>query len=229
MIKKLLVIFSLIFFVPFIVNAEELKLESIHQHEGNTLATDFNTLYYENGDYIVSFYAVGNTLDELILNGDRDAILYKYNKDGNLLWKTNWGGSNIDLFYSAITIDDGGLIAVGQTRSIDVKDLVSNGSDDGSIVRYDKDGNIVWQKSWGGSDSDYFRKIVKTSDNNYIIFGTTSSTDIEGCINNGSADLIILKINLNGDILWKKNFGGSKNEGTIDLFSSNDGGGFIFF
>ena len=72
----------------------------------------------------------------------------------NLEWQKSWGGNSHDEFYDILQTQDGGFIVYGYSYSTDIEGLPNKGGDDAIIVKYDKDGNMLWQKSWGGNKTD---------------------------------------------------------------------------
>ncbi len=89
-------------------------------------------------------------------------------------------------------------------------------------------GNTLFEKCYGGSKSEYPKKILKTGDGNFLLFGKTNSVDgdLPGNIW-GYNDLCIIKINQNGDIIFSKTYGstGDDSPGSIILLPD---GGFMF-
>ena len=84
--------------------------------------------------------------------------------------------------------------------------------------------NIQWQKSLGGSDVDEAYSIIQTNDGNYVAVGSTKSNDFDVLDNHGQIDVWIVKLDPNGQILWKKCFGGGTNalnfpEGNDEAYS----------
>lgn len=80
------------------------------------------------------------------------------------------------------------------------------------LIKTDLYGNIVWDKKFGGSKDDIGKKILKTSDNNFIIVAQSSSNDND-LSNNPyptSTNYWIYKINPSGDIIWSKIVGGNE-------------------
>ena len=158
--------------------------------------------YYDNFVSIIEtqdgYVVVGETestdIEGLTYKGVHDAIIIKYDKNGNIVWQRNWGGKYYDNFESIIETQDG-YVVVGETRSTDIEGLTSKGLDDAIIVKYDKNGNKIWQRNWGGNKNDYFESIIKTQDG-YVVIGETESSDIEGLTNKGSRDIIIVKYKL---------------------------------
>jgi hypothetical protein len=76
---------------------------------------------------------------------------------------------------------------------------------------------VVWQKTFGGSDDDRARSVQETIDGGYVVAGYTwSSSKWE--------DVYILKLDANGNKLWEKTFGGSDNDGAWFIQQTIDGG-----
>jgi hypothetical protein len=165
---------------------------------------------------------VGETLstdiNNLSNNGKSDAIIMKFDSSGEKMWQKSFGGSNADYFKSVIETSDKGIVTVGYTYSIDIENLNPLSTEsylDAIIVKYDKDGNQLWTKNFGGSKSDWFHCVIETSDKGIIAVGNSTSDDIEGLSTLSSSnyyDAIIVKYNSKGEQIWVKNFGGLSND-----------------
>ena len=70
------------------------------------------------------------------------------------------------------------------------------------IIKISESGDLVWEKSFGGSQIDEARAIIKTDDGNYIIAGDTRSSDNDISQNKGAADLWLIKISTHKFLLW---------------------------
>jgi hypothetical protein len=142
--------------------------------------------------------------------GACDAFVTKVNSDGSLAWAKLWGGTQCDLFEAVWPIASGGYLAGGETASND-GDVVGykGGSADFWLVRTDENGNALWKKTFGGSDLDRCYDLWKTNDGNFIVTGETASNDGDFPATNGSRDVVLMKINPNGGIIWAKTFGGN--------------------
>ena len=71
-------------------------------------------------------------------------------------------------------------------------------------MKLDANGNVTWQKTYGGSSGDdCAHSIQQTSDGGFIVAGATSSYGA------GSFDYWVLKLDANGNIIWQKTYGGS--------------------
>jgi hypothetical protein len=75
----------------------------------------------------------------------------------------------------------------------------------------------------GGSNDEYLKKIIKTPDGNFICIGNTQSNngDIANYI--GQIDLWVTKINLSGNLIWEKCYGGVNIDIGYSVCSTDDG------
>ncbi len=163
--------------------------------------------------------------------GKSDAIIVKYDTDGNAVWKKSFGGSGYASF-SGIAVTSDGYVAIGYSYSGsfetgDLKDNVGNGYEDAVIVKYDIDGNVVWKKNFGGGREDYFQGVTAVNDG-YIVVGYSYSNgfgrgDWKDSVGNGEADAIIVKYDTGGNVEWKKNFGGIGNDCFESVAAIQDG------
>ncbi len=90
-----------------------------------------------------------------------------------------------------------------------------------------KSQTIVWEKSLGGTKDDYGYKIKKTTDNGFIVIGSSESTNGDVGGNNGSngtQDIWVVKLDEEGSIEWEENYGGSEGEFGRSIEQTFDGG-----
>lgn len=139
--------------------------------------------------------------------GDYWAI--KINALGEKQWSKFYGGTFTDTPYDAIQTEDNGYLLVGSSDSDDVDIKGEKGGYDFWIVKISETGILIWEKSFGGSQTDEARAIVDSDDGNYIIVGDTRSNDKDVSFNNGAADLWAIKISPIGELIWEKTFGGN--------------------
>ena len=168
-------------------------------------------------------YDVIETNDGFLLIGSSDSIdvdinnskggydywIVKIDKAGTLIWEKSLGGNEIDISYSIQKTNDGNFILAGETRSSDQDVSNQNGAADVWVIKMDPEGNIIWEKTYGGTSFDVARSITSTRDNGFVIIGSSRSSDIDVTENNGQNDAWILKINSDGKLLWQKSVGGT--------------------
>jgi hypothetical protein len=83
---------------------------------------------------------------------------------------------------------------------------------------------VEWAKTYGGSNVEYPADIILTSDNKYVIAGSTNSKDFDVTQNRGGEDVWVVKLDEDGKILWQKTYGGTGNEGATAIKQTTDGG-----
>ena len=166
----------------------------------------------------------GNTSRASQRHAGGDYWILKLNSSGNLEWSHYFGGNFTDTPEGIVQTNDNGYIIAGGSDSEDT-DISNNiGSYDFWIVKIDASGNLVWEKSFGGTEIDEAKGIVKSNDGNFVIAGETRSNSIDVTSNNGAADLWLIKIDNDGNLLWEKNLGGSSFDVARSISTTQDNG-----
>jgi hypothetical protein len=101
----------------------------------------------------------------------------KLDLSGNLLWQKSLGGSAEDIATCIRQTTDGGYVLSGYSSSNDFDVSGNQGVSDYWIVRLDGAGNIIWQKSYGGTDWEVAHKIEETTDGGFIVAGQAWSNN----------------------------------------------------
>jgi hypothetical protein len=83
---------------------------------------------------------------------------------------------------------------------------------------------IEWQKTYGGSYIECNSFVIPTTDDGYLIAGSSNSNDIDVSGNHGGFDFWVLQTDAAGEITWQKSYGGSLNEGAQRTIQTSDGG-----
>lgn len=156
-----------------------------------------------------------------------DAWIVKLDTDGNLVWQKSLGGNNHDGLYSIQKTTDGGYITVGFSFSNDNDVSENRGAADYWIAKLDDNGNIQWQKSYGGSSGDFALSVQQTLNGGYIIAGESLSDDGDVSGHHGTtaySDYWVVRINENGNLLWQKSLGGSSFDVAFSIQETLDNG-----
>jgi hypothetical protein len=148
---------------------------------------------------------------------------HKLDANGNIEWRNYFGGTNNDRSFDVVQANDGGFVVTGFSESNDFDVSNSHGSYDYWVIKINSVGEMVWEKSLGGTEIDQGRSIIKTNDNAYIIAGNSFSTDGDISMNFGSSDFLLVKLSDDGNIIWSKNYGGSQFDFATSINSSSDG------
>ncbi|MBC8767495.1 hypothetical protein H4O18_05780 [Arenibacter sp. BSSL-BM3] len=148
----------------------------------------------------------------------------KLDAQGNLEWRKYFGGTNNDRAHGVVQSNDGGFVLAGFSESEDYDISNSKGSYDFWVVKISSDGDLVWERSFGGTGIEIAYDIAKTMDNTYVITGNTFSNDTDVSKNNGESDIWLIKIDDNGSLLWEKNYGGPQFDAAQSVSLASDGG-----
>jgi len=179
---------------------------------------DFNEIYLARADnlgnimwiqtYDADHETWGNSIIEVddgyVITGKNgyDLWLLKTDKDGNKIWDRTFGGNGGDKGRSVIETKDSGFMIIGYTYSYGASDC------NVWVIKTDDEGVELWNKTYGGNGYDVGDDIIETNDGCYMIVG--------GIAPEGSSwrDVCLVKIDENGNELWRKLYGG------IDLDSA---------
>ncbi|MGD9125783.1 MAG: SBBP repeat-containing protein [Planctomycetia bacterium] len=181
---------------------------SMYDTDGNYCWTKQSETYYDDTvtglaiDGSGNLYVTGYRGVSLL---DYDAFLKKYDSTGNPIWTQSWGYPGT---LGHFRIDAAMDVAIDHSNNVYITG-VTQGSDDNSgdffLIKYDDDGNLLWEKEAGTSSSDAGTGLTIDSSNNVYITGATAGN--LSAINEGENDAIARKYNSNGQLLWAKQWG----------------------
>jgi uncharacterized delta-60 repeat protein len=132
--------------------------------------------------------------------GGSDIILLKYNGKGVLQWNRTWGGLNDDNGYDLVLDMLGNIYITGATESFGA------GLVDMILMKYNRNGELQWNRTWGGAYNDWGMGVTVDSSGNVYLAGRTFSFGL------GGADMVLMKYNVNGELLWNYTWGGVEND-----------------
>jgi len=140
-----------------------------------------------------------------------DVWVAKLDANAVVVWQKTFGGAGEDRANSAVSTDDGGYLVAGTTYS-------HKGEFDYWVIKLDANGEKTWDKTFGGSKWDEAWDAQQTADGNFLVIGSTQSYgDIY-------KDLLILKLDKNGEKIWSKIYGGAGFDYGHSLALARDGG-----
>ena len=178
-----------------------------------------------DGGYMVAGSSTSNNGNVTGNHGNYDYWLVKLNPTGNLQWQKSLGGTENDFARSIIQTTDGGYVVAGATGSNNGDVTGNHGYDDGWVLKLNSDAGVIhWKKTFGGTDDDWIDKIIPTTDGGYIFAGNSKSNNGDIAGNKGYIDYWIVKINSDGNIQWKKSFGGLADDRATSIVQTSDGG-----
>lgn len=148
----------------------------------------------------------------------------------DVLWERSLGGAQSEYLFDAIPTPDYGFILAGSSLSgkSGNKDHHGQGDLDYWIWKMDEEGNLEWQKSFGGSGADFLMSIRSTADGGYILAGHSDSGQDGDKKDSGygNTDFWIIKLNATGAEEWQKTLGGSGRD-VVKAIIEVPGGGYL--
>jgi hypothetical protein len=151
----------------------------------------WNRIYgwgYDESAYAIAPAKDGGFMLAGITKSNRDkrdeVYVVRIDKNGKMLWQNTYGGRYDDEAFD-IVADKEGYVITGLTESN------SHGREDLYLLKIDDKGRVVWDRNYGGRDSDVGYGLAATDDG-YIVVGETES------YGNGRKDAYILKVNKKG-------------------------------
>lgn len=145
--------------------------------------------------------------------GSTDAYVVKMDSMGQILFQKSFGGFLGDCA-NAVEFNpaDSGCFVAGYSQSF------GNGGYDIYFFRLNKDGELLWQNYFGGTDWEFASDILLGQDNHIYIVGKTYS------FGNGSSDAVIIKVNpTNGAVVASKTLGGINEDDFKSIINLSDG------
>jgi hypothetical protein len=178
-----------------------------------------------DGNYLIGGSTGSNDVDVTGNHGDLDFWLTKVTAAGGVIWKKCYGGTGYDDFGAVVNDDDNGLAMCGGTLSNNGDVSGNHGSSDFWLVKTDADGNILWQKCFGGSGYEKAFDIKRCADGGFILAGFTESNDGDVSGNHSTDyDGWVIKTDASGNLQWQRCLGGSSQDGffkIVQLSNSN--------
>jgi hypothetical protein len=142
--------------------------------------------------------------------GDRDMWLVKVDATGVVQWSKTYGGRSEDFACSVVETADGYALA-GATASLGM------GDDDFWLVKTDVNGNMQWNRAYGGTNCDICHSLIETADGGYALAGQTFSFGA------GDSDFWVVKTDSTGNMQWNRTYGGASWDGANFLVETSDG------
>jgi|GEM_PF-418889 len=143
---------------------------------GSSRDVGYSILETSDGGYVIAGYTTSYGA------GNRDVWLIKTDPYGIEIWNKTFGGLSGDEGNSVQETSDGRYVIAGYTTSYGA------GSADFWLIKTESDGNMVWNKTFGGTDSDIGYSVLQTTDGGYIIAGFTNSYGA------GGSDVWLIKV-----------------------------------
>ncbi|MEZ5015957.1 MAG: T9SS type A sorting domain-containing protein [Flavipsychrobacter sp.] len=161
-----------------------------------------------NGDFIICGVRSVPTSSSQYIGS---IFLFRIKSNGDTIWTKEIGTFNDrELGFGMTQLPNNNLVLVGSINT-----PPNAATTDALIVYTDINGNTIWQKRYGGNALDYATDVAYDG-SNIIVCGRTESYGA------GDSDAWLLKLNLSGDTLWTKTFGGAAFDDAQTIIAVNN-------
>jgi len=157
-------------------------------------------------------YSISKTADGgFVIGGEaghshnEDFMILKVDQNGNKKWSQKFSDHEDNSAFDAIEASDGNFYLVGSKRIV-------NKYEDIRIIKTNSKGKKIWDKTYGGDKEDIGEGIIESEDNTFVVVAGTFSYGKAG-------DVLLMKINSDGKVIWQNNYGGDK----LDKLREYDG------
>jgi hypothetical protein len=148
--------------------------------------------------------------------GNGDYWLIKLSTNGTILWDLDFGGSESDEGVAVTELLDGTLLLGGASMSgsSGLRTQFLRGFRDFWLVRIGQQGNVIWDRAFGGNGFDRMHGMTLLNDSLVIMTGMSNSTASFEKTSNGYGDwdIWVVGADLNGDLIWETTLGGSMDD-----------------
>lgn len=169
--------------------------------EESQASTSSEMIYFPEEGSIIGMSQSNNGL----FNGAVD--IYKFDLDGNLLWEKSLAES------ATLWPSTSHLKKIADDRFM----AMFTANNNVVLMNIDSDGEIAWEKTYGGRESDVAQDLVQTLDGQYVLLSNTSS------FGNGDLDAMLTKIDEEGNTIWEKVYGSASSDQGSKLMELSNG------
>jgi len=128
-------------------------------------------------------------------------------------WIRKFEGAEYGAFFDITLTGDGNVFAVGTTNHRHVAPY----SGDALFMKLTLNGDVLWEKTWGGDGYEQAWSVVLAGDGKYFIFGETDS------YGSGDRDFFLLKISEDGTEEWFQTYGRERREWPYGMIRLSNG------
>lgn len=221
---KIFFTFLFLSFFPFLFSQPAIEWQ--HTYGGSQ--DDIGPVVIQTSDN--GLLTAGSTQsDDIDISGSHgyyDIWAVKTDASGNIAWQKCYGGSQGEFINYALQSIDGNYFLLGSSQSSDGDLTLNKGYADVWILKISPSGDIIWQKTYGGSSNEEGNYMLETSDGHLWVIGKTESSDGDITTNQGLTDLWLLNLDSDGSLIQQKTFGGTHDDYGVSI-SETDSSQFI--
>jgi len=194
-----------IFLLGFLSPCALAQLQFVKIYGGGSYDVGKSVVQTDDDGYVIA----GSTGSFDLDNGQ--FMLIRTDAWGSEQWRKYYGGDFSDNLESMVATVDGGYIMAGVSETLGASYQVL-------LVKTDLLGDTMWTRHYGGPSWDYGHQIITMSSGGYAVVGQTYS------FGQGQGDVLILRLDEAGDVLWMKTYGSPAQEAGHSIDETMDGG-----
>jgi gliding motility-associated-like protein len=178
--------------------------------------------------YMLAGYSRSSNISLFPTSQTFDFLLTRTNAAGDQLWSKSYGGDQHEYLWDMIQTQGGDFLLLGASwsGSSGTKIQANNGTDssDYYLVKVDKDGELLWERSYGGDGHDEAFSVKELANGDLLLVGTSTSTATgdKTEANFGSTDCWVLLLDPSGNIKWQTTLGGDQRDLAYDMVVTPD-------
>lgn len=166
-----------------------------------------------------------------------EIFISKLDAQGNFIWAKQMGGIGNDLGLCIKVDNNGNVYTTGYFEGIadfdpdpvNIFNLISTGSIDIFVSKLDGQGNFIWAKQMGGTNTEHGYSLAIDNQGNVYTFGTFLGTadfdpDPVNTFNLTAPiheDIFISKLDPSGNFIWAKQMGGDMDDAASSMTLDN--------
>ncbi|MBL8667463.1 MAG: SBBP repeat-containing protein [Rhodospirillales bacterium] len=168
-------------------------------------------------------YVAGSTQGALggRFRGGFDAWIARYSADGNLVWKRQFGTTQLDITWSVTTDGKGNAYAAGWTSG-SLGRPFQGGASDAWVARFSPAGALVWLRQLGTADTEQATTVSTDNAGNVFVAGSTERQD-----GGGQGDAFVAKYAADGKLMWQRRLGTPVFDIALGAAATADGGVYV--
>jgi len=186
---------------------------------------DFGYSVLENldGTLVVAGYSMSSDGDVQSNLGMHDFFIFKTDAHGEMIWSKSYGFSSHDHAHKIIKTNDGGYFIAGfiDYSGIAKGNATLHGVGEFYGLKIDANGNKLWDGYFGGTQNDRVFDVVEALDGGLVMVGYSESNDFDITDSKGSYDFWVVKLSNDGNLVWKKSYGGSGIDQAYGIVKTN--------
>ena len=140
-----------------------------------------------------------------------DMFAIKTDQNGNIEWSKTYKGPGNSQGFKILELHDGGYVVHGVVN-------IGSKNPDMLTIRLDTEGDTLWTRSYGGPEYERSYTLIETAQHQLAISGLTDS------YSTGYGDTYLTLLDLDGNLLWSKSYGGEGGEQGNAIAQTKDGG-----